>query len=120
MTKAIWKYPLETTDEQVVEMPIGASILCCQVQQKIPCLWALVDTTVIKKVGRTIITRETGHPCDGIGPENYIGTYQLHGGSLMFHVFTTSPKLGRITESVVQTPMEGSTQMKRRPPASGI
>ncbi len=60
--KSIWKYELETTDSQVVKMPYHT----------------LEE--------RTILIIGTGH--DISGPEGeYVGTYQLHDGNLIFHVF---------------------------------
>lgn len=88
MKKVIWKFGLETTDNQEIEMPIGAEILTVQNQVGIPCLWALVDPTAIKEK-RTFEVFGTGHPIHydmGVS-RNYISTYQLHGGSLAFHVF---------------------------------
>lgn len=85
----IWKYPLEMTDIQTIGVPRGAVPLSVQVQGETPCLWALVDpenpprAMIVKTVG-------TGHACvlDGY---RHLGTYQLHGGSLVFHVFVQGP-----------------------------
>lgn len=81
----IWKYPLETTDAQDIAMPSDAKILCVQVQGDTPCLWALVSPD-LSPVNRRILTFGTGHdiPLDS---GHYIGSYQLHGGALVFHVF---------------------------------
>jgi len=87
MSKSIWKYQLETTDEQLVEMPHGAQGLSVEVQYGAPCLWALVNPKAQKEFRRVRIY-VTGHPV----PENddiYVGSYQLHGGSLVGHVFIT-------------------------------
>lgn len=82
---AIWKFPLAVTDRQSVRMPAGAELLCVQVQRGVPCLWALVDPQApLHEVELT--TYGTGHPIDG-DPGDYIGTYQLRDGSLVFHVF---------------------------------
>lgn len=69
-------------------MPVGAQILCVQVQDETPCLWALVDTEA-KKSERYIETFGTGHPVnEGTGVSRfYVGSYQLEGGKLVFHVF---------------------------------
>ena len=88
MNKTIWKFELETTDNQTLKMPVGAEILTVQTQSDKPCLWALVDPNA-EKEGRFIEIFGTGHPVGydmGID-RKYIGTYQLHGGSLVFHVF---------------------------------
>ena len=85
----IWKYPLKMTDKQVVEMPYRAKILTVQVQFGTPCLWALVDETNIpgvKLTPRTITIYGTGNPMP-VNPGVYIGTFQVRGGDLVFHVF---------------------------------
>ena len=81
----IWKFPLGVTDVQVLEVPFGAKFLTVQVQNGVPCLWALVNPES-GKVGRTIEVFGTGHHMDESDRE-YIGTFQLSGGALVFHVF---------------------------------
>ena len=81
----IWKFPLETTDYQTVQIPQGGEILCAQMQAETLCLWALVDPKVPLK-NRHIRIFGTGHPVTGEHLD-YIGTYQINGGSLVFHVF---------------------------------
>lgn len=82
--KTIWKFPLEIEDTQTLKMPIGSKILCVQVQKDTVCLWAVVNDSLPKEQ-RTICMCGTGNP---IGEtENYIGTFQLHEGNLVFHVF---------------------------------
>jgi hypothetical protein len=61
MKKVIWKFELEPTDNQEIEMPKGAEILTAQNQVGIPCLWALVDPTAEKET-RTFEVVGTGHP----------------------------------------------------------
>ena len=83
----IWKFPLEVTDDECLEMPFGARVLTIQTQNGKPCLWALVEP------GSSPILRKfrivgTGHEFDGKG--EYVGTFQLMGGALVFHVFDVS------------------------------
>lgn len=87
MFKRIWKYQLHTTDTQNLTMPVGAEILTVQTQNG-PCLWVLVDPDA-EMEKRTIETFGTGHaiPDTPVGERKYIGTYQLHNGALVFHVF---------------------------------
>lgn len=89
MAETIWKFRLSPIDEQGIEMPLGASILCAQEQYGVVCLWAIVDDfPTHPKEQRTIFLRGTGHPM--IVPETqlrYIGTVQKNGGSLVLHVF---------------------------------
>lgn len=86
MAKQIFKYQLDTTDIQHVEMPEGAEILCIQTQYGIPCVWALVqpDAPLTK---RTVETFGTGHNVPENANRKYIGTYQLRKGNLVFHCF---------------------------------
>ena len=80
----IWKYIIRTTDVIAVTMPRGAKILCVQIQREEPCIWALVDPNATIET-RWLRIYGTGHPIDELG--EYVGTYQLHNGSLIFHVF---------------------------------
>lgn len=82
--KSTWKYPLSITDRQIVSMPQGAQILTVQVQHDTPCLWALVNSENPLQA-RGIQIFGTGHPASNAG--EYIGTFQVAGGSLVFHVF---------------------------------
>jgi hypothetical protein len=82
----IWKYPLEVTDYQDIEMPQDAEILTVQVQRGTPCLWALVNPDKPREA-RRIFTVGTGHDARHIVGWHYVGTYQLHMGRLVFHVF---------------------------------
>ena len=84
--KTIWKYQLETTDYQKVEMPKGAEILTVQEQYSKPTLWVLVDDEIEEVEQRVINIYGTG---DNMKPTSrkYIGTYQLMEGRLVFHVF---------------------------------
>ena len=83
--KRIFKYALETTDSQIVNMPKGAKILCIQVQYEKPCIWALVDPEK-ESEPRIFEIFGTGNPVPD-RDRRYIGTYQLMGGQLVFHCF---------------------------------
>lgn len=81
----VWKYPLNTTDEQELEIPEINRPLCIHVQGGRPCLWVLVDPDVPILTVRVRIFG-TGHP--GVTADmDYVGSYLLSGGSLVFHVF---------------------------------
>jgi len=81
----IWKYPLEVTGMQHVLVQRGARLLSVQVQVTTPCLWALVDPKAPKE-SRAIITLGTGNPAPNVLGA-FLGTYQMHNGALVFHVF---------------------------------
>lgn len=83
--KTIWKY--EIFPEATIEMPVGSKILDVQVQFDKPCIWVLVNSDVtVKKVKRRFICYGTGHSIPDY-PGEFIGTFQLHGGGLVFHLF---------------------------------
>lgn len=65
-------------------MPQCADILTAQMQGRQLCLWALVQPEN-KMETRTFSIFGTGHPIDDVG--RYIATFQIEGGTLIFHVF---------------------------------
>jgi hypothetical protein len=88
MKKTIWKFELDIENYKKFEMPKNAEILTLQTQNKIPCLWALVDPSNDRET-RTFEVYGTGHPIhhDMRTSRNYIGTFQLNRGRSVFHVF---------------------------------
>lgn len=91
--KTVWKTPLEwPADEQKVRLPAGAQLLTVQVQGPTdnaraaqPCLWARVNPGAAL-TDYLITTCGTGHALDDHAGA-YLGTFQLAGGSLVFHAF---------------------------------
>lgn len=83
----IYKYSLETTDYQEVEMPKGAIIRAIQIQGDWICLWAEVNTANPKEI-RRIEMFGTGHPIrhdfENID-RNYLATVQ--DTSLVWHFY---------------------------------
>jgi len=67
-------------------MPFGAQILAVNTQFEEPKMWAIVDTDK-QKAFRKIIVIGTGNPIHPQATGTYIGSYQLSGGNLIFHVF---------------------------------
>lgn len=88
MKKTIWKFQLEETSVQHIQMPVGHEILSLQMQNGVPCIWALVQPDR-PKLPICIEIYGTGHD---ILPElpsekrTFVGTYQT--GAFVFHVFT--------------------------------
>ena len=85
--KKIYKYPLEIEDEQNVLLPTGAKILTVQSILDKPYLYALVNPTAPNNMAVTIRAFGTGHPISDSDYLEYIGTFQIYGGHLVFHVF---------------------------------
>ena len=80
----IWKYVLQP-GRNLVEMPSGSKLLTVQMQAGDPTLWALVVPGG-PMVTRIIDIYGTGHPLPA-NPGYYLATVQMHGGSLVWHVF---------------------------------
>ncbi len=87
MSQVIFKYPFPVSDVINLDIPKGAYILTVQVQNEIPCIWALVDPEAPTE-SRGFRCFGTGHPIDvEIHNTSYIGTFQLLGGSFVGHLF---------------------------------
>ncbi len=84
--RTIYKYPVEITEKLEVAMPSDSEILSLQIQHELPCVWALVNPE------NEISTRRfrwfgTGHPIEKGEDLIYVGTIQIQGGILVFHLF---------------------------------
>lgn len=82
----IFKYELKVDDIQFISMPKGAKLLTVQIQRDIPCIWAMVDPDA-EKEDKRICMRGTGHDVSEVKDMCHIGTFQMYGGDLVFHVF---------------------------------
>jgi hypothetical protein len=93
--RTIYKYQIPIEDEFVLPLPTGARVLCVQVQHSVPCIWALVEGGAgVPTEDRRFALRGTGHPCDDeLNGATYIGTFQLHGGGRVFHLFLRGKSL---------------------------
>lgn len=89
--KTIWKFEIPAGDEFSLSMPVGAEILSVATQGRMPCLWALVDPEG-PKVPHHFKLRGTGHPCDDVNPDEFVGTFMVQDGALVFHLFTNKAK----------------------------
>ena len=87
--QSIYKYPVWIADAQEINLPLGAKVLTVQAQGEAAYIWVLVDTEVETRPRRFLL-RGTGHPMNGATAEHYIGTFQLRGGDLVFHLFEQS------------------------------
>ncbi len=82
----IWKYPVPIRDAVRVSLPRGAELLCVQVQGEEPCLWALVDPDA-SSVVRAFRWRGTVQEMEDAQGGVHVGTVQIEGGRLVFHLF---------------------------------
>lgn len=83
--RTIHKYSVGLSGEFVLNIPDGFECLSVQVQGSTPYLWVLVDTSRPPKLQRFCVAG-TGHPVT-IDDLKFVGTFQLDGGRLVFHVF---------------------------------
>lgn len=86
MSKSIWKFQLEITDRQLVEMPMGANIIHVGNQYGMVCLWAEVDTDVGKE-SRWFRIYGTGHNVVSLEGLDFVGTVITMDGKLVWHVY---------------------------------
>lgn len=83
----IWKFTLPVTDHPVVSMPKGAKVLSAGMQGGDLQIWALVDPEASKEL-RKFRVAGTGLPLeDEIASQRFIGTVQMMGGALIWHIF---------------------------------
>lgn len=85
MTRSVWKFPVGI-GKFGLRMPQGSQFLHVDTQGGEPHLWALVDPTA-KPEERHFEVFGTGHPIDDVQKYQHIGTFQMHGGALVFHLF---------------------------------
>lgn len=83
--KTIWKYTVHW-DEFTLEMQRGAQVLSVQVQDGVPRMWAIVDPGAATET-RHFRLVGTGHTINDTEELRFIGTFQIHGGELVFHLF---------------------------------
>lgn len=83
--KTIYKYQIKVQDNMVIEMPKNAEVLTLQTQNFDPFIWVLVDTANPTEQ-RHFRLVGTGHSMNNESVK-YIGTFQMRGGAIVFHLF---------------------------------
>lgn len=82
----VWKYPIPTRDTFDLSLPVGARILSVHTQDNQPCLWAHVSPDAPKEL-REFRTCGTGHDMPDDEAHEFIGTFLIDNGLLVFHLF---------------------------------
>jgi len=83
----VWKFTLNVADETTLRIPEGSELLLVGTQAGNIALWFRVNPEArVEEV--TYQVRGTGHDCRRCG--RHLGSVLLHGGALVFHVFTTA------------------------------
>jgi hypothetical protein len=92
MKKVIYKYELIIKYSQIIDLPIGAKIISCQMQGEKLMLWAEVNP-LAKTEKRMFNIYATGEGF--IESHKYtmqhIASIQLEGGKLLAHVYEVAP-----------------------------
>ena len=91
--RTVYKYKIQTTDICRIRVPklngtdsFKEQILNIDIQNGEPCLWCLVD---VGEEEQDIALRivGTGNPMPTLTKDDYLGSYMLFNGGLVFHVF---------------------------------
>jgi hypothetical protein len=87
--KTIHKYRLPASDVNELFLPENAEILCIQMQDDRPHLWAMVDPE--KPVKKRLIVEYTTGQLLTDAKRTYIGTVQYKDGIVLHFFETTTP-----------------------------
>ncbi len=86
---AVWKFQIPIEDSFSLEMPIDAELLHVAIQDRQPCLWALVEPQCATET-RHFELRGTGHELDTDRADTHcvhVGSFMMSGGAIVFHLF---------------------------------
>lgn len=92
MSAVVRKYPIEVVDAFTIDMPQDAEVLCIQLDNGRPCIWAriILENPVKARRFRLFTTGQILEmPADNGG--DYVGSVQSESGTrhrnLIFHLF---------------------------------
>lgn len=86
--KTVHKYPFYLSFMFQLSMPAGAEILMVEDQDRVPCIWALVDPSASFET-RTFRLYGTGYLIENSGPLKHRGSFQQ--GRSVWHLFEAIP-----------------------------
>lgn len=90
--RTIHRYEIRHGETELL-LPQNADVLCVQMKDDTPCVWALVDDQKPTQTRRYFVVG-TGHKVpDELGVNDYVGTFQCDSmiGKLVWHVFSPKP-----------------------------
>lgn len=85
--QVIYKYEVIIKDIFTLDIPLGARVLSLQVQRGKPYMWIQVNSDVLVVETRVFWVLGTGHPFPDEVSLYFLGTFQIHSGNSVFHVF---------------------------------
>jgi hypothetical protein len=88
MPEVIWKFPIVIDDYQILTMPRYAQVLSVAMVRDEPAVYALCDPTA-DLVDRGIRSVGTGNPIVWTERMDFVGTFQMLDGALVWHVFVS-------------------------------
>lgn len=86
MANSVYKYPLKSSRDTILALPIGAELLHVNVQNGGLFLWAKVDADESETEDRSIEVVGTGHSFP-YGETSFINTILIKNGSVVLHAF---------------------------------
>lgn len=89
MTPTIWKFHVPVEDTFTLDVPSYFKPLDVQVQRGSAVLWAVVGDGDDPPSKRRFRVVGTGHPFPEYSERRWqhVGTFQIAGGALVFHLF---------------------------------
>jgi len=93
MKTAVYKYPFEIAAEFSLEMPAPGDIVHVDMQNGVPCIWAVVWPDSGAVVTRKFRIHGTGKPWEDTVNMKHHGTLIEHPGPrpMVWHVFEVEP-----------------------------
>jgi len=99
--RTIWKYRVRASDTFTHKIPLGARFLSVQTQKGDPQMWFTVETNNQLEERRFFVAG-TGQeiPQDLFIVSDYLGTFQLSDGALVFHLFEVLSSAGALLKTL--------------------
>ena len=89
--KKIYKYPLEFTNYQTLQLPRGAKVISAINQRDQIMLYAIVDTAeqelTTVEVSFEVVVQPTGLAFENIDAYQFLSTVSLNDARYVFHLF---------------------------------
>ena len=88
-----WNVVDDTKNPYTIELPKGATVLSCGLQNENVCIWVMVDPNQTEKIEVEFYIFGTGwNISDDVGNGlRFIGTYMISDGMFVYHVFMKEP-----------------------------
>lgn len=110
MSHVIHKYPFTIQDTFYKMMPVNAKILKIDCQKGIPMMWVLHSINAEINEARYFRVYGTGHEITNIERLTHIGTFQMHNGDLVWHVFEEVENSNLYIEDVLRQTSKQPTE----------